>query len=139
MWLVLALIATLFTSILVIGIKYATTKGIDPTYILFISFTTSAFCALLHMYVRKISLRINWKIAAVLAVCGVFSYMGNLLLVKSVSIAPNPGYTQAILSTNVVLIAVFSYFLFKSELNLKGVVGMVFCIIGVCILAFSTK
>lgn len=135
MWIILAIIATFFTSILIIGIKYATTKNIDPAFILLISFSITALCALLHIITDKINIKFNWKIILILIICGIFSYIGNLLLAKSIKLAPNPGYSLAILSTNIVIITIFSYFIFKSDLDFKSIVGIIFCIIGVVILS----
>jgi drug/metabolite transporter (DMT)-like permease len=135
MWFFLAIMATFLTSILIIGIKYATTKNIDPTFILLICFSISALCALLHIIVNKINMIFNWKTILILIACGIFSYIGNLLLTKSIKIAPNPGYSQAILSTNIIIITILSYFIFKSDFDIKSIVGIIFCVTGIVLLS----
>jgi len=136
MWYILAIIAALLSSIMVLGIKYATTKGFDPAFILFLSFSTSALMALLHINISKVTLKFDWKVISLILCTGILSYIANLLLTRSIRISPNPGYSQAIMSGNIILISVLSYFIFHSDFSLRKIIGAAVCILGITIISF---
>lgn len=50
-----------------------------------------------------------------------FSYLGNVLSLKAIQIAPNPGYSLIISKSYVVFTAIASIFLFQSQLTLKSI------------------
>ena len=86
MWYTLAIIATFLISLMIIGIKYATLKGFDPSFILLMSFLTSAICALIHINIKRVNIKIDWIVIIIIIFCGFISYIGNLLLTKSLKI-----------------------------------------------------
>lgn len=135
MWYTLAIIAAILTSIMVLGIKFAITRGLNPAFILFLSFSMSALMAFLHMNLKKIEAKLDWLSIVIIIGAGVLSYIANLLLTNSIKIAPNPGYSQAILSTNIVIISIVSFFLFNSEFSPKNIIGSLICLLGVVILS----
>lgn len=53
------------------------------------------------------------------------SFFGNLLSVQAIKLAPNPGYPNAINSTNALVIMIVSFFIFGSSLNWLKVLGAV--------------
>ena len=53
---------------------------------------------------------------------------------KSLSLAPNPGYSLAIISADVVLVAVASVFIFKSEFTLIKAIGTGLAVLGIILL-----
>ena len=61
---------------------------------------------------------------------GILSFIINLFTVKAIQIAPNPSYATTIVDLRVVGVAVLSVFLFKSDLSLKGMLGILLCVCG---------
>lgn len=63
------------------------------------------------------------------------SYGANLLYVKSIELAPNPGYSAAIISLQLVIIAVAAVFLFNSELTVIKGLGIFLALLAGILLA----
>ncbi len=61
--------------------------------------------------------------------------MATVFALKSIKIAPNPGYSVAIYSANFVLLAVISVLVFKSELNLIKFIGIMSILVGIVLLS----
>ena len=64
-----------------------------------------------------------------------FSYVGNIFHLKSIELAPNPGYPTAILGLQIVIISLISLFLFGSKITLTKGIGIGFAAIAIILLA----
>jgi len=58
----------------------------------------------------------------------------NLLNVKGIEVAPNPGYHEAIRRTNVLFVTVLAVPLFSASLDRQKILGVVSFVAGICIL-----
>lgn len=58
----------------------------------------------------------------------------NLVNIKAIGIAPNPGYSQAIKDTNILPVTILSVLIFGSEFNLIKISGAILILIGIFLL-----
>lgn len=68
-----------------------------------------------------------------------FSYLGNMLSLKGIEYAPNPGYSLIIAKSYVVFTAIASIFVFNAPLTYKSVLAIVLIIGFSAILAVDKK
>lgn len=74
--------------------------------------------------------QIPWLMAA-----GALSFVGNLLYLRSLAIAPNPGYPAAVEGAKAFVVLLLSVVLFGSRLTPSGVAGVLLCVLGIALLA----
>lgn len=65
-----------------------------------------------------------------LIVASIFALAGNYLQVTAYKDAPNPGYVNTLVSTQLVLITILSVFLFKSDFTLIKFIGILLVLFG---------
>ena len=135
-WLIYTLISVVFMAGMVLILKKLTLQGINAAVILFILFSVAAFVFGGHLLVTRTKLDVSFWPLILIVIAAVFSYVANLLQVKSIALAPNPGYVFAIVSLNVVLVTVMSYFLFASEISVLKGVGIVLGVIAVILISW---
>ena len=70
----------------------------------------------------------------ILALAGVIGTIDNLVGIHAVLLAPNPGYSLAVTSSYVIVVAIVSKFLFKSSLQPRFAIATAVIIIGVVII-----
>lgn len=131
-WLLYAVLGTLSLSGMFLAIKKLGTIDIKPNTILVYLFIVASILFIVYNIITKNNLLVAEKnTLLLLMLVGIFSFLGNLFLTKSMLLAKNPGYTLVISSTNVILVTVGSYFLFKSEITITKLIGMVIALIGI--------
>ena len=70
----------------------------------------------------------------VVLLCAFFAFSLNLLNIKAISLAPNPGYHDAIRNTNVLFITLLAIPLFSASLNKQKMIGIVCTVMGIVVL-----
>ena len=135
-WLGYAVLGTLSLSAMFLTIKKLGTIEVKTSIILVYLFTVASILFIVYNLINKNNFIITEnKTFALLILVGIFSFLGNLFLTKSMLLAKNPGYTNAISSANVVLVTTFAYFLFKSEITITKLIGIIITLTGVIIVA----
>jgi len=133
-WFVYALLGMVFFSGMILIFKKLVVAGLKPNVILFFIFTFGMLFYLTDIIYNKTSISINYYFLGFLILAAFLSYLGNLLYVKSLSTAPNPGYTTAINSLQIILITIGSFLLFGSGISAKNIVGIVLGLIAIILL-----
>lgn len=135
-WIWLTFGAFLAWGFLALTLKYLTNQGLESTVILFylmlfVSVLISIQLALKH---SQVQLKKNYLPLFILM--GIASTFFNLFIILGYQYAPNPGYINAANAGSIALVTIFSALLFKDELNLKKVFG-VLGVIGSLTLLFT--
>jgi len=134
-WFIFAIFALLAFSGMVLTFKKITLLGVSPVVLmLFVAIFLTVFYAL-HVLITKTPIKINGASLGWLLLAGVLSYLGNLFYIKSIALAPNPGYAVTVAGLQLAVIAVASFFLFQSEFTLIKGAGIVLAIIAGVLLA----
>jgi len=133
-WFILALGAMVLFTITFLLIKKVGDLGLKSEVILFYYFAIGALIILVYIFMNKMSLQASGYIFVLLLIMALIGSIANILLFNSIKIAPNPGYALAVSGLHVLLVAVASIFIFKSEFTLLKGIGTILAIIGIIIL-----
>jgi uncharacterized membrane protein len=137
-WIPLAFIALTGYTLTVFGMKKATLLGFSPPeiclciYIVnFVFFTLVCRRDLGSYFQDKTRLKFFLPVAFA---CAFFAFGVNLLNVKGIELAPNPGYHEAIKSTNVLLVTFLAIPLFSASMDRQKIMGVISTVVGTIIL-----
>lgn len=137
-WIPLAFIALAGYTLTVFGMKKATLLGFAPPEICLVIYVVNfIFFAVLcrkdwggYFQDKK---RLKFFLSLALA-CSFFAFAVNLLNVKGIELAPNPGYHEAIRSTNVLFVTFLAIPLFSASMDKQKIVGVIGIVVGTFIL-----
>jgi uncharacterized membrane protein len=137
-WVTLAFIALAGYTLTVFGMKKATLLGFSPPeiclcmYIVnFLFFTFICRKDIRSYFQDKTRLRFFLPVAFA---CAFFAFAVNLLNVKGIELAPNPGYHEAIRNTNVLFITFLAIPLFSASMDKQKILGVISTVAGIFIL-----
>jgi len=133
-WFILALIAMISFTILFLILKKIADFGINSAVIYFYTSILAALVALIYIFGSNLRLNVNTYSLFLLIIVGIIAFIGNVFLIESLKVAPNPGYSLAVIAMNNVLVAIISVFVFKSEITLIKGFGILLAIIGTILL-----
>ena len=137
-WIPLAFIALAGYTLTVLGMKKATLLGFSPPeiclciYIVNFLFFTFICRKDIRGYFQD-KTRLRFFLPVVLA-CAFFAFAVNLLNVKGIELAPNPGYHEAIRNTNVLFLTFLSIPLFSASMDKQKILGVIITVVGILIL-----
>ncbi len=134
-WIIYALLGMILFSIMILLFKKLTLLNVNPaTLMLFVSLVLLLSYAG-HVFFTKADLKVSPFIFLLLLLAGIVSYVGNFLYIKSIALAPNPGYVATIVGLQLAVIAIGSVFLFGSELTATKGIGIALAIVAGILLA----
>lgn len=125
-WFFLSLISAVCGSIWSISVKYGLQYFSVNSFALWYSLISTIIITFYYIIKYK---WLHFSIYGVLS--GMFAGIATLLLAKSFSISPNPGFSMAIFRTQAISTALCSSFFFGARLNLKKYLGILLSISGV--------
>lgn len=134
-WIIYAMLGMISLGIMSLLLKKLTIENLRAEVMLLFLFIFAAVFYLLQILVTKTQIKINYFLIFLIIAAALFSYIGNLFLVKSIAIAPNPAYSIAIISLQTILVAVGSYFIFNSQLTVINLLGVVLGLIAIILLS----
>jgi len=105
--------------------------GFQPIEIVLYGFIPTIVTAFLYIHWQSIEMRVpNKKYAALFIFSGILSFISFLLLRQAQIKSPNIGYVNAITFSSVLFTIILTGFLFKDSVDIRGVLGAIFIIIG---------
>jgi multidrug transporter EmrE-like cation transporter len=122
----------------VLGMKKATLLGFAPPEICLVIYVVNfifffIICRKdLKGYIED-KIRLRFFLPVVL-MCASLAFAVNLLNITAISLAPNPGYHEALRNTNVLFITLLSIPLFSASLNRRKMIGIVSTVAGIVVL-----
>jgi len=131
-WVIYAFIAFIgyfFTALLM---KFVSSE--NPFLICLILYGTASVLMFLIL-APKMEFSITARTLIIAVFIGIFSVMATVFVIKSINLAPNPGYSVAIFSSNFVLLTIVSVFVFGSSLTFVKVLGILATLIGLVLLS----
>lgn len=135
LWIIHAFIALTGFSGIYIFIKAILQQGISPTTINFYFFTLTGIGFLFLALIEKENLKIqqnSWWLFLGLIVAAL---VGNYFSLRAFAAAPNPGYSQAIVSGALVVLTLVSYFIFGSDISALKFLGILLTISGIALIS----
>jgi drug/metabolite transporter (DMT)-like permease len=137
-WDALAFIGALSVTVAILGVKGASQIGFSQSEINLFMFAVNflAFSFLTRKEVKsyfKDKIRLKGFLPIVF-LAAVFSFVGNILNVKGVAAAPNPGYHMAIQNTQILITTLISIPLFGIKFDMRKILGVFIVLFGIIIL-----
>ena len=141
-WILLAFIATIISSIGVLLMKIVGNSRYDNNIFLAISYIIVGILGLIY-YIYKKNRNKNLKIDKGLLLYSlgfaIFIFICNIIIQEAFSKSPNISYTHIIINLNIIITLIFSYILFKEEINRFCFIGILIALIGIIIIVFNYK
>jgi len=134
-WFVYAIAGMISLGIMTLIFKQLLDKESKPELILAFVFGLGMVFYLIQMLIAKTQVKVSWTVFLLLVLAAFLSYIGNLFVLKSLGLTPNPGYTMAIVGLNAIFITLASLFLFGSKITLVKIAGVVCALLGLMLLA----
>jgi len=137
-WIPLAFVALAGYTLTVLATKKATLLGFSPPEICLCIYIVNLIffgfvCRRDFKGYFQDKTRLKFFLPLVLA-CAFFAFALNLLSVKGIELAPNPGYHEAIRATNVVLLTFLAIPLFSASMDRQKILGVISSVAGTFIL-----
>lgn len=136
-WVVYSVLANFFFVILILLIKALTTKQLEPEILNLYFFLLTTVGFFLVAVFRRTSLAAPSSSYLLFLGLAIVAVAYNIFLVKAIELAPNPAYPAAIISSNVIIIALASVIIFGSEFNFTKLMGVILTVIGVVIVSLT--
>jgi len=135
MWLVEAVVAMLCFAGMQLLFKRLTEIGLGSPVILVFVFGFGALLYLGHLAVVRPPVAVGGRTVALLAAAAALSYAGNLLMVRAVGRAPNPGYAVVVTGMQGLVVTLAAVALFGSDFTPTKGVGVALAVLGMALLA----
>lgn len=139
MWIFYATFAMLCFAGMQLLFKQLTRMGLVSPVILAFVFGAGTLLYLAHLAVTRPAVAVSPRVLAMLGAAALFSYGGNLYMVRALGEAPNPGYAMAIVGVQAVVVTVASIVLFGSEFSWPKALGVALSVIGVALLTLDAR
>jgi len=123
-WLPLAFVAFICWAMLSLSSKYLFNQGLATISFLFYLCLIVAICILAESYILKIPIAKFRKHLGNSLMVGIFASGFNLFMFQAIRLAPNIGYVNAINAASIALIALLAPILFKDELSVRKLIGV---------------
>lgn len=136
-WFLFALGAMIFLAAMFLIEKYAMILGVGSGQLLMYVFFFGAVFTLVYLLSTKASITLSKPLLILIIIAALFSFLGNYFLLKSISISPNPGYSLAVAGVHILLVAIISVFLFKSDYSWTKIAGTVLAMLGIILLGWK--
>lgn len=141
-WITIALICALLSSFGVILIKYIDNSKYDNIIFMIISYIIVGIFAILYFVYdlknkKEILKKSDYKLILYSFVFACFIFIVNIIIQYAFSISPNISYTHLIINLNIIITIIASYILFKQNMNLSCLIGMIICLIGILIIILN--
>jgi len=145
-WIFYSLIAMIFIALHSLVHKFILIYNVKNTNIsLAITFFFIGVIALIYLFlnietIKTIINNKNLNIIIILSILLAFIILTiNITISKAFSKSSNISYCNLIINSNIILILLFSYFLFKENLNYKTFLGMLLSFIGLIIVIYYSN
>jgi len=145
-WIFYSLIAMIFIALHSLVHKFILIYNVKNTNIsLAITFFFIGVIALIYLFlnietIKTILNNKNLNIIIILSILLAFIILTiNITISKAFSKSSNISYCNLIINSNIILILLFSYFLFKENLNYKTFLGMLLSFIGLIIVIYYSN
>ena len=139
-WLPLSFIVLVILAFQDIIHRYFMKEGFKSIEIVIYGLIPSIICAVLYIYWKQAKMKIpDKKYTALFIFSGILSFISYLLLREAQINSPNIGYVTAITYSSVVLTIIITGILFKDAIDMRGIIGAIFIIIGLGLITSIKK
>jgi hypothetical protein len=113
---------------------YLNRKGVAPAVTLLWVFAFGALFYVGHMRVTRTPMPVAPSSIALMVVAAALAYVGNLSSVRSLTLAPNPGYAVALVSMQAAVVTLVAIAIFGLTVTWMKGLGVLLCCLGIALL-----
>lgn len=125
LWVIYAFGSFFCWGMLSLSTKYLLTLGVPVLTRLIYVMAIVSILQISEIKIKKVSLhRLGWKNGLFLIFIGLLSASFNYFQVLGIDLAPNVGFVNAINASSIAVVTICSSILFKDDLTLKKIVGV---------------
>ena len=121
-------------ALLALNSKFLLDRGVEVLQLLFYGFSIVTICLLIEIRVIKQKIRFNKKHLWLLLLIGLTSMLFNIFMQEGFKTAPNIGYVNAVNTSSIAVVTIFSILLFKDEFSWKKLIGVFGVVVGLVLL-----
>lgn len=136
-WFMYAVVAMIAFSVMFLLNKFVLNKGVSSQLLLFYTGIFLVVITGIQILTRKESFHLGSGTLIFIIAIAVFSFIGNFFILNSINISPNPGYSLAVSGVHILIVALVSIVLFKSELTVVKGIGVLLSVIGIVLLGLE--
>jgi len=114
---------------------YLGRRGMPPPATLLFVFAFGLVLYASHVLIARTPVPVDRTGVMLLALAAVLSYTGNYHALRALALAPNPGYSVAVVSTQTVIVTIAATALLGASFSLAKLAGVLLCGAGVALLA----
>tara|TARA_Y100000389_G_scaffold114318_1_gene111498 strand:- start:278 stop:718 length:441 start_codon:yes stop_codon:yes gene_type:complete len=138
-WVYLSFIVMIIVSLKVIILTYITSLDVDNVIVMAFVFIFIGLFSLLYIIINKYDTlnfikKCNTSIISIIILTAFTIGLQYTIMPTAYGMSPNPALCGTILNLNVILVLIISYFLFKTKLNMKNILGIIVSIIGLILI-----
>ena len=143
-WIFIAFLSTIITALGTIGLKFIDNSKYDNNLFLALTFIVMGIITLCYMFLNSDAKNIlinNCEISLIFFVIlyAVILILNSLVMQYAFKISPNIGYSHIIINLNVIITVIAAYYLFKQNLDLRCLAGIIISLIGISIIAYYSN
>ena len=143
-WIILALLSTLITAIGTIGLKVIDNSKYDNNLFLALTFIFMGIFSIFYLISNnklktKLLTSCDKYLIFFVLLFAVLLILNNIVMQYAFKISPNIGYSHIIINLNVIITVLAAYYLFKQNLDLRCVIGIIISLIGISIIAYYSN
>mgnify|MGYP001576813245 CR=1 FL=1 len=133
-WYALSMTAAVLLAILVLIVKRGLNEGISSWLWMMYYYTFASIFLAVYLISNGSNIQVSKFLILLLIAASILGVLGNVASTQAVKLAPNPGYSMAVTSTQALLIVIASVFLFGSEFTILKGLGTFLVVAGVILL-----
>lgn len=138
-WVYLSFIVMIIVSLKVIILTYITSLDLDNVIVMAFVFIFIGLFSLLYIIINKYDTlnfikKCNTSIISIIILTAFTIGLQYTIMPTAYGMSPNPALCGTILNLNVILVLIISYFLFKTKINMKNILGIIVSIIGLILI-----
>ena len=138
-WVLLAVLSLLITSISCISLKYISSTQYNDNTVLAIAFIIMGILAATYLVInikdtKQFCKQCNLSFIIFVVFFAFILVINNYIMNKAFKVSPNIGYSHMIINLNVILSVLAGYFIFKQNVNVKSLIGILIALFGVFII-----
>ncbi len=129
-WFLYALIA-LFLCVFMELIFKKVSRDVKAEIILFYVFLFGTIILGLYFLFSKTNIVIDKTLIVLLLIATLFSVIANTFSIRGLALASNPAYPLAVTKASVLIVAILSVFIFKSEISITKFFAIIRILLGI--------
>ena len=142
LWITISFLACLLSASKVLLLNTINFIDCDKSTIISIVYLLTGIVAFIWLLFNKKKVeqqKFDLKLISVVIIAAIVLFINALLVMYVLKITPNVSYSHAIINLNIIITILSSYFIFRQNLNLMTVLGMLISLTGIIIMILYSK